>query len=1039
MSTWQVEIDYGSGWVDLTSYSGQDLIQRGSIEPKFVLHNDKFEPVQDSVRFTAYLNTTLANALLNVAYDQIILCRIHKDSADYFYGYLRPVTDYVVGISERWIEFEALDNSYRLQNKPGTRIEWENYKVCDTSNTSASIVHQLLVDAGYTLGTDEDITTDINVTVSVYAAEEDKKEYRKLLTALLYDYGYVYYFNASGEFKLYQWRADSVPTPTTTFDSDNTPAGDEVKVTVKDIEEKTFVVWYYDIKTEGSRNLWNNGSGLGFNLDAEDVGYKYPSNTSHPFNLGSGDVLKVENVKVALTIYTFQSYGGGPALFPWAFITYDGTTKTGSVRVDVTTWTATNTELAFQITLADDMNTGGFLRYYILGDVSRRVKAGEASAGTGGKVEEYKAKNITDATEAQKLAQALLKNNINGRYRYTISSETEASIGEYCTVSNDALNISTTARVTEIQFDTESEVYKYELIGVDELGTIVATDSPQAPVPEINSDDIFTDPGIQQAVNTDGTISQPVEGNKLADADTSTAWRTYVGPYKVGTQISDVGADTWTDRAYWGGDQGDDWPSFGKADGLASASADLSDLDIGDEIPTGAKVWQFNNDVLDLTDADFWDTETGAKYTTASRFGSHALQPVAGGSVTLVDNDAQGIDFTGDFSFSGWWYYADNPASDENLIRILDSGTVDVVLKATSTGVTLAVNDGTDDNSVSIALDMAGWFYVGVAFTQSIDTWTLVVNDTSDTVVTTNTISTASPNLTVTLADGTRLDDLMVVDGTALSAAEFDAHFDSGYPWATEDADGNLYLVPADGKEVVVKGAFRVGEGEYDTGWVSITDKTNVYLTNTGESSTEDYITHNLDTPLTKLFVSVFWSSTGSESDAKFQAIERDAFYAPSPVGNKDYELRMEAHSNNELILKTTKDGPFQFGTGGYYRVIVRIAAPAKGDTGDAGPTGPTGATGPAGADGADGAKGDDGATAIAPDYSASTDYVVGESVYYSNALWQALQANGPGTTVVTPGTDDTVWQNYPRFFTSDTDPTSSDGADGDLWFTYET
>ena len=46
--------------------------------------------------------------------------------------------------------------------------------------------------------------------------------------------------------------------------------------------------------------------------------------------------------------------------------------------------------------------------------------------------------------------------------------------------------------------------------------------------------------------------------------------------------------------------------------------------------------------------------------------------------------------------------------------------------------------------------------------------------------------------------------------------------------------------------------------------------------------------------------------------------------------------------------------------------------------------------------------------------YDADTDYPVNAIALYSNKLYICLTANGPGSTVVTPGTDSSVWDQIP-------------------------
>jgi hypothetical protein len=82
------------------------------------------------------------------------------------------------------------------------------------------------------------------------------------------------------------------------------------------------------------------------------------------------------------------------------------------------------------------------------------------------------------------------------------------------------------------------------------------------------------------------------------------------------------------------------------------------------------------------------------------------------------------------------------------------------------------------------------------------------------------------------------------------------------------------------------------------------------------------------------------------------------------------------------------------------------------GFTGTTGFTGFTGVTGTNGSTGFTGTTGYTGATGAAAGgaYSASVDYVPGSVVSYASATYLALQANGPSSTVVTPGTNSATW-----------------------------
>ncbi len=71
-----------------------------------------------------------------------------------------------------------------------------------------------------------------------------------------------------------------------------------------------------------------------------------------------------------------------------------------------------------------------------------------------------------------------------------------------------------------------------------------------------------------------------------------------------------------------------------------------------------------------------------------------------------------------------------------------------------------------------------------------------------------------------------------------------------------------------------------------------------------------------------------------------------------------------------------------------------------KGDPGPAGPAGPPGSTGPTGPAG----------PIVGGVYSASVDCPAGSVARYSSATYLAIQANGPSSTVITPGANTAYW-----------------------------
>jgi hypothetical protein len=102
-------------------------------------------------------------------------------------------------------------------------------------------------------------------------------------------------------------------------------------------------------------------------------------------------------------------------------------------------------------------------------------------------------------------------------------------------------------------------------------------------------------------------------------------------------------------------------------------------------------------------------------------------------------------------------------------------------------------------------------------------------------------------------------------------------------------------------------------------------------------------------------------------------------------------------------------------------------ASGAAGIPGVAGAVGATGATGALGASGATGATGTTGAIGpfVGGNYSNSVDYPAGSVVSYTPSTYLAVQANGPSTTTITPGSDSAYWVTTAGSGTGSTTPAS--------------
>jgi hypothetical protein len=102
-------------------------------------------------------------------------------------------------------------------------------------------------------------------------------------------------------------------------------------------------------------------------------------------------------------------------------------------------------------------------------------------------------------------------------------------------------------------------------------------------------------------------------------------------------------------------------------------------------------------------------------------------------------------------------------------------------------------------------------------------------------------------------------------------------------------------------------------------------------------------------------------------------------------------------------------------------------ATGAAGIPGVAGAVGATGPTGTIGATGATGATGTTGAIGpfVGGNYSSSVDYPAGSVVSHAPSTYLAVQANGPSTTTITPGSDSAYWVTTAGSGTGSTTPAS--------------
>jgi hypothetical protein len=503
--------------IDLHNYLGENIIRDGSVMLQRKLHKD-LEPVQDKITWETLPRTTLSNTLLTVPFDKIITVTVTLDGSPYFKGYLRPTMDFVVA-DDSTISFEALDNSWRIakqlgpnmagtssystgvlvirgRNRNGNTLfadeQYYNHKVCDPSNTSNSIVHKLLAAAGYSSAEYSGLPTISNV-ISFFSEPANDRTIGEILEELLFSYGYVYYFDESGVFKIYNWMAEDA-TPTATVNNSSILSDPGLNVKRKtDSNDGVEVKWYSIETTPDKQVIVHRNTG-----QSEMGSYPFPADesVSHPIAFAEGGLLDGRNdIKVLgfssaeldygyIKRYTLS--GLGTYVYRQVNKSLDGnalyTAPTNNAYVDFSVGVL-SADIQFKqapATAYPDAPNGAIAWYTVRAITTYRVenpaiKTNESatkSLKVGGGV-------IYDLTSARRLATALHRRVTDSLYEISFDSQQEYSLGQYITVNSPDLNATLTARITEVNFNSADQpvdgtlVYSYVAESVTEIGALI--------------------------------------------------------------------------------------------------------------------------------------------------------------------------------------------------------------------------------------------------------------------------------------------------------------------------------------------------------------------------------------------------------------------------------------------------------------------------------------------------------------------------------------------------------------------------------------
>ncbi len=267
----KVYLDLGTGWQEVTH-----LVRWDDFSYTFRGFSTDYKNAENEASFTLNYDETLYGDL--VAENKYVGVKITDDSdVSLFLGEAQsPLSrSYTGELVESQLQFNARDYSRRLQ-KPVGDLTLFNAKICDPNDTANSIVHQLMVKAGFTTG-DVDSSVTIPTVITAFSPTEES-EILSLMSTLLYEYGYAVDWDTNGQLSPIQWRINSAPIIAVGDEDIRTP----VQISSSGVVDYTGVkVTYYEVGNRPNTRVFTD-SDLPFSDDGTFAGYSIAAGTKYP-------------------------------------------------------------------------------------------------------------------------------------------------------------------------------------------------------------------------------------------------------------------------------------------------------------------------------------------------------------------------------------------------------------------------------------------------------------------------------------------------------------------------------------------------------------------------------------------------------------------------------------------------------------------------------------------------------------------------------------------------------------------------------------
>lgn len=509
---------------------------KDSLKLSYSLFKD-LEPSTNRAEFKLSGSSTLLPLILATTDDVIV--EILEGSTYLFKGYLTDNFSWsITNRGQQPVIISAEDPGIKLlkRNWVSTNALYSlfiNYKVCDPADTNSSIIHKIAALAGVTVSS---LIPTISSLITLNIQDKDNPTYWEILKSIVFEYGYVFYFENDGELNLYPIAKTTI-TPATTF---STTTNIIAETEDKGVEVQKGLVQYKQINLTWDE--WETKTDI----------YVFRDSTG-------GDNTYDCNIPLAPGEY----YPAGADASTFVFADYKA--ETGQDIVNVTSATLDYVVDSGITVEFENLGIRGKLRIHntsaVTADIRKlKIKATSAilkkntnitKAGVNAPpVFKYSAKHIHDSVTANTFVNTIKCHYSYSNYKYYFKSRLNVDVGVVATLQ-DSLWSTINEPVLIINKEVkENGIVSYTATGVDAFDLFEAT-SRDITIPGDGNSAIVYNPQILTPTITIGTTSVDlgettttitgvsVDGTLLGNADTATKLTT---PRKIGISGKVAGA-----------------------------------------------------------------------------------------------------------------------------------------------------------------------------------------------------------------------------------------------------------------------------------------------------------------------------------------------------------------------------------------------------------------------------------------------------------------------------------------------------------------